>query len=105
PKRLVEIGNAGHNSFTDLCLVTKRGGGMVKFAIDHGLVSPSLTQVLLSGCEDTAITSAKFWPVVQHFTVAQLRASLGIDPRPVGLDARVVHAFPGVEVTYDAQPR
>jgi len=31
PKRRVEIGNAGHNSFTDLCVITRSGGGLVGY--------------------------------------------------------------------------
>ena len=103
PKRRVEIGNAGHNSFTDLCVVTENGGGMVGFAIENGLVPGAAAKLLLNGCEKTALTSERFWPVVQHLTVAELRTSLGIDPQPVGLGAGIARAFPGITVTYEQE--
>ncbi|MDQ1383555.1 MAG: hypothetical protein QOG65_934, partial [Actinomycetota bacterium] len=40
----------------------------------------------------------------QHFTVAELRAELGIDPQPVGLADSITSAFPGVSVTYRHKP-
>jgi dienelactone hydrolase len=103
PKRRVEIGNAGHNSFTDLCVVTKDGGGMVGFAIANHLVPENLVAQLMNGCEKAALTPEQFWPVVQHFTVAELRTELGIDAQPVGLDAGSTRAFPGIPVTYEQQ--
>jgi dienelactone hydrolase len=103
PTRRVEIGNAGHNSFTDLCVVLKSGGGVAQFAIDNRLIPEGLATLLLNGCEDTALTPEKFSPVAQHFTVAELRAALGIDAKPVGLGARAARAFPGITVTYQAR--
>jgi dienelactone hydrolase len=103
-KRLVEIGPAGHNSFTDLCIVTKAGGGSLKYAIDNHLVPASATTILLNGCGKTDLPSEKFFPVVQHFTVAELRSVLGVDPQPVGLGDGVTRAFPGVTVRYRHQP-
>jgi len=103
PKRRVEIGPAGHNSFTDLCVVTRAGGGMVGFAIENDLVPKNLAKLLLSGCEESALPAEEFWPVAQHFTVAELRTSLGIDATPVGLGAGITRAFPGVAVTYRQQ--
>lgn len=104
PKRRVEIGNAGHNSFTDLCVVSRSGGGMVQYAVKNHLVNEGLAKLLLNGCEKTALTPEKFWPVVQHFTVAELRAELGTDAQPVGLGDGIARAFPGVTVTYQHRP-
>jgi dienelactone hydrolase len=104
PKRRVEIADAGHNSFTDLCVVTRKGGGLVQFAVQNHLVSEEAARVLLSGCEETALKPEKVWPVAQHFTVAELRAALGIDSRPVGLGDDVSRAFKGITVTYEHQP-
>ena len=104
PKRRVEIANAGHNSFTDLCVVTRNGGGLVQFAVQNHLVSEDVARVLLNGCEEGALKPEKVWPVVQHFTVAELRAALGIDSRPVGLGDDVSRAFKGITVTFEHQP-
>jgi dienelactone hydrolase len=104
PKRRVEIGNSGHNSFTDLCVVTRSGGGLVGLAVKNHLVGEDVAKLLLNGCEKTALTPEMFWPVVQHFTVAELRSALGIDAQPVGLGDGVSRAFPGITVTYQHQP-
>ncbi len=104
PKRWVEIGNAGHNSFTDLCLVTRAGGGSVKFAIDSHLVPADEAPILLNGCGAADLKSERFFPVVQHFTVAELRSVFGIDTQPVGLSDGITRAFPRIKVTYRHQP-
>jgi hypothetical protein len=44
------------------------------------------------------------WPVVQHFTVAEFRAALGIDAQPVGLGDGISRKFPGITVTYQHRP-
>lgn len=104
PKRLIEIDRAGHNSFTDACPVIRRGGGLIEFARQNHLVSEQLLQLGLNGCELKNLDAATFWPVVQHFTVAELRSALGIDKQPVGLGDGIVHAFPGVTLTSTHQP-
>ena len=104
PKRRVEIGNSGHNSFTDLCVVTRSGGGLVGSAVKNHLVGEDVAKLLLNGCEQTALTPERFWPVVQHFTVAELRSALGIDAQPVGLGDGISRAFPGITVTYQHEP-
>jgi dienelactone hydrolase len=104
PKRRVEIGNAGHNSFTDLCLVTRSGGGMVQYAVKSHLVGQALAKLLLNGCEKTAVIPEQFFPVVQHFTVAELRSVLHIDTEEVGLGDTISRAFPGITITYRHQP-
>jgi hypothetical protein len=50
------------------------------------------------------LTPETFFPVAQHFTVAELRAALGIDAQPVGLGDDITRAFPGVSVAYRHQP-
>jgi dienelactone hydrolase len=104
PKRRVEIANAGHNSFTDLCEVTRNGGGFVGYAVQNQLVPPDLAKILLNGCEETALTPEQFWPVVQHFTIAELRVTLGVDEKPIGLGDSITRAFPGITVAYEHQP-
>ena len=103
-KRWVEVGPAGHNSFTDLCLVTRAGGGYVKFAIDTQLIPPAAATLLLNGCGNTDLRSERFFPVVQHFTVAELRSVFGIDKQPVGLGDGITQSFPGITVTYHHEP-
>lgn len=104
PRRFVEIGGAGHNSFTDSCPVIRQGGGLIEFARQRKLVAESLLKLGENGCEAGSIDPEKVWSVVQHFTVAELRAVFGVDKRPVGLGSGVARAFPGVRVTYLQQP-
>jgi len=104
PKRRVEIEAGGHNSFSDICLVIRAGGGLVEFARQNHLVSDQLLALALNGCAKTDIAPQQFWPVVQHFTVAELRSVFGQDPQPVGLGDSIVNAFGAVKVKYQHQP-
>jgi predicted dienelactone hydrolase len=92
--RFVEIADAGHNSFTDLCSVIRDGGGLVSFAREQHLVSDSLLNLAVNGCDAQHVDPAKFWPIVQHFTVAEMRSAFGIDKQPVGLGQAVTTKFP-----------
>jgi hypothetical protein len=100
----VEIGNAGHNTFTDTCEVIRGGGGLIEYARKNKLVSGELLDLATNGCAKKNLDPQRFFPVVQHFTVAQLRDVFGIDSQPVGLGDGVTGAFDGVEVTYEHQP-
>jgi dienelactone hydrolase len=100
PTRKVVIEGGGHNSFTDLCVVTRDGGGMVTMAVEQHLVPDALAKVLLNGCEPNALAPERFWPVAQHFTVPELRLALGEDVPPAALSTDAARAFPGLTVTY-----
>ncbi len=104
PKRYVTIEAGGHNSFSDVCPVIKSGGGLIQFAIANHLVNPKLAQLGFNGCNANDIDAAKFWPIVQHFTVAELRSVFGQDPTPVGLGAGITEAFAPVGITYLHSP-
>lgn len=104
PKRRVEVANAGHNTFTDICDVIRGGGGLIKFALDNHFISGQLEQLAVNGCAQDNLPPAQFLPVVQHFTVAELRDALHIDPQPIGLGDGIAQAFPGVTITYWHQP-
>jgi hypothetical protein len=93
PKRRVEIGNAGHNTFTDVCTVIRGGGGLIEFARQNHLVADNLLQLGLNGCQKRDTDPKEFWPLVQHFTVAELRGVL-LDAQPVGLGDGITRAFP-----------
>jgi dienelactone hydrolase len=106
PKRFVEIGGpaAGHNTFTDLCDVIRTGKGLVEFARKNNLISGRLLDLAVNGCNATDLEPARFFGVVQHFTVAELRAAFGIDPSPVGLDDSITTAFGDIPVQYRHDP-
>jgi dienelactone hydrolase len=104
PKRRVEIEAGGHNSFSDVCTVIRAGGGLVEFARQNHLVADNLLGLALNGCKSTDIMPEQFWPIVQHFTVAELRSVFGQDPQPVGLGDSITAAFGAVKVKYQHQP-
>lgn len=106
PSRLVEIGgaNTGHNEFTDICAVIRSGNGLVGFAKANHLVSDQLLTLGENGCQPTDLDPDRFMPIVQHFTVAELRSAFGIDPQPVGLDDSITSAFGDIPVRYEHTP-
>jgi len=106
PKRFVEIGGsaAGHNTFTDVCTVIRDGGGLLAYAQQNHLVADNLVKLGENGCAATDLPPEKFQPVVQHFTVAELRSEFGLDPQPVGLDDSITTAFGDVPVQYQHTP-
>jgi dienelactone hydrolase len=106
PKRYVEIGGpaAGHNTFTDVCAVIRDGGGLLAFAQKNHLVADELVKLGENGCAPNDIAPERFQPIVQHFTVAELRSEFGIDPQPVGLDDSIASAFGDIPVKYQHAP-
>ncbi len=104
PKRRVEIANAGHNGFTDSCVVIRRGGGLIEFARSIKIVPDELLALGENGCGPSTLEPQLGWRVMLHFTVAELRASFGIDRKPVGLGDAITKAFPGVTISYEHQP-
>ena len=102
PKRLVQLdGGAGHATFIDVCAPARQeviesgqpreqGSGIIALAFD--------------GCDADDVDPVEAGRVIQHFTVAHLRASLGIDREPVGLGDDVLDEFPDVPVRYEHTP-
>jgi len=102
PKRLVVVDEAGHLEFTDICLVGADKGGLLAIAAKVGLQVPELLARLFNdGCTPEFLPTAQAQPAEYHFTVAQLRWSMGIDPEPVGLGPGVVASFLPTKVTYE----
>lgn len=94
PKRLVVIDGAGHNSFTDICASVQAGTDLIGLALEIGFPIPeNLAAGATDGCEEGSIDVDLGWRITQHFTVAQLRHALGVDPDPIGLGPAVVDDF------------
>ncbi len=101
PATFVEISGEGHNTYTDICTAIRSGtGGLVAYAAAIHFISPELARLANSGCNKTDIPPQRFWPIVQYYTVAQLRASLGIDESAEGLAPPSPGQFPGFSLTY-----
>ena len=73
PKSLVEISGEGHNTYTDICVGIRSGGGLISYAISHHLVTPSLAKLGINGCQSSDLAPQRFWPIVQYYTVLQLK--------------------------------
>lgn len=94
PKRLVIIEETGHNSFSDTCTPIREGASLAQLAREAGLqIDDRLLALAENGCGDEDIAPEDAWSIAQHFTVAQLRESLGIDAPAVGLGAGVADEF------------
>lgn len=105
PKYLVEVADAGHLVFSDICLIGREQGGLVALTKEAGLDLPdNLLRLASDGCEDDALLPSKAFAAIDHFSVAFLRSSLGIDEKPVDLDAATAEAFTTADVTLTADP-
>jgi dienelactone hydrolase len=101
PKRAVVIDRAGHNSFGDSCIAIRNGTDLVGLVKLLGLQIPDDLLVLATnGCEADNLDPELALTVIQHFTVAHLRAAFDLDVPPVGLGDGIATAFDGVSLTY-----
>lgn len=101
PKRFVAVGRAGHNSYTDSCAIIHGGNNFLIKLMEAGFpIPPELLALAIDGCRPENLAPAQFWKVAQHFTVAHIRAALGLDGSPVGLGEGVATAFGDVTVRY-----
>lgn len=98
PTTWVEVGGAGHDTYTDICPQIRSGGGLVGFAMSLHLVSAELAKLAVNGCQKDNLTPARFLPVVQYYTVVALRLGLHLSTATDELGAPPAGAFPGVHV-------
>lgn len=84
PARLLLVEGAGHLAFTDICLIGRERGGVLRIAQDAGVELDELLITLATdGCQAEALPAEAAWPAINHFTVAHLRAHLGaVGPGP-----------------------
>ena len=101
PTNFVEISGEGHDTYTDICTSIRSGvGGLVGFAESVHFISPQLAKLANSGCAATDLAPQRFWPIVQYYTVAELRNGLGIDRSGAGLAPASAGQFKGFVITY-----
>ena len=98
PKALVEISGEGHNTYTDICTGIRSGGGLISYAVSAGFVQAKLAELGINGCQATDIDPVRFWPIVQFYTVLQLKNQLGGDSTAT-IPAPAPGQFPGFTVT------
>jgi predicted dienelactone hydrolase len=100
PKYLVEIADAGHLVFSDICRIGRDQGGLVSLVDQAGLDIPEqFLQLAKDGCEEGDLPPEDAFPAIDHLSVAFLRDVFGLDDAPVGLDPSVTEAFTDADVT------
>jgi dienelactone hydrolase len=98
PKALVEISGEGHNTYTDICTGIRSGGGLISYAISAGFVKASLAKLGINGCQSSDLAATRFWPIVQYYTVLQMKNQLGGDTTAT-IPSPAPGQFPGFTVT------
>jgi dienelactone hydrolase len=101
PRSLVEISGEGHNTYTDICVGIRQGGGLISYAVSHHLVSASLARLGINGCQAKDLAPPRFWPIVQYYTVFQLKAVFSHGRTTVPVPAE--NTFPGFNVQVTQQ--
>jgi len=104
PKRFVQIANAGHLVFSDLCYIGESQGGLLAIAEKYGVAGASLLAPLASnGCPwqadagYTPITPQEGWAVVNFATSAVFEETLLCDPTMTAQIAGIATTLPNVD--------
>jgi hypothetical protein len=98
PKSLIEISGEGHNTYTDICVGIRMGGGLISYAVASHIISPTLATFGINGCQASNLAPQRFWPIVQFYTVLQLKNQFGGDATAT-IPAPAPGQFPGFTVT------
>jgi predicted dienelactone hydrolase len=102
PRQLAVLSGVTHLGFMDVCPIAADRGGVLQVAADAGVAVPEvIARLYADGCDPKYTAAPTAWPAIQHLTIAQLRAALGVDPAPVGLDASLADAYDGLTIRYE----
>lgn len=103
PKRFVQLADAGHLAFSDLCSIGASQGGLLAIAVKYGVNGASTLASLASdGCpwqtgkSYTAIPPEQGWAIVDFATSAVLEGTLMCDPTMAATVAGIQQAVPNV---------
>lgn len=103
PKRFVQLADAGHLSFSDLCAIGASEGGLLAVAEKYNVTGASTLAPLASdGCpwqtgkSYTPISPADGWAIVDYATSAVLEATLMCDVAMPAAIAGIQQAVPHV---------
>jgi dienelactone hydrolase len=102
PKSLIEIGGEGHNTYTDICVGIRQGAGLINFAVANHFTSPQLAKLGINGCQAKDAAPQRFWPIVQYYTVFQLKSVFGGNPSAT-VPVPAPGTFPGMTVSITQQ--
>jgi dienelactone hydrolase len=102
PRRLVEIADAGHLVFSDLCLIGADQGGLVGIVEEIGLDIPEdLLQLASDGCGEGYPPVTDAFPAIDAVTVAFLGEVFGDDDLGALLATGEVPVGTGATLTVD----
>ncbi|MBX3272328.1 MAG: dienelactone hydrolase family protein [Sandaracinaceae bacterium] len=84
--RYVSVTGAGHLAFSDICLIGRERGGVLRIAQEAGLeISDLVVRLASDGCRPDDLPAEEAWPLIRHYVTATLRAHLEA-PDPGALD-------------------
>ena len=92
PKYFVQIKGAGHLVFSDICLIGRTGGGIIAIGERLGLPIQMFAKLGTDGCQPPDIRPELAFPAIDDLSIDFLRWTLGIEPKPVGLDDPTIGA-------------
>lgn len=84
PKYFAEMLDAGHNVYSDLCMIGAGDGGILAIAAALGVSVPTnIATLAVDGCEAPNQPVTNSWPAIDQLTVGAVRNFLGIDTSTV----------------------
>lgn len=90
PRRYIAIKDAGHLAPSDLCVIGRERGGILKIAQDSGIsINTLLRSLANNGCTQRDLRVERAWPILTHMSVAHLRRAFGqpLDEAAIGQPA------------------
>jgi Chlorophyllase enzyme len=80
PKYFNEMLNAGHNVYSDLCMIGAGNGGILAIAAALGVPVPTgVARLAVDGCQSPDQPVTNSWPAINQMTVGAIRSFLGFD--------------------------
>ena len=80
PKYFTEMANAGHNVYSDICVIGAGNGGILAIAAALGVEVPTNVATLaVDGCKSPNQPVTNSWPAINELTVGAARNFLGFD--------------------------
>ncbi len=79
-KYFAEMANAGHNVYSDICVIGAGNGGILAIAAALGVAVPTNVATLaVDGCKSPNQPVTNSWPAINELTVGAARNFLGFD--------------------------
>lgn len=104
--RHLVIDRAGHLAFTDICVIGREKGGILKIAEASGVEVPLFVTLLATdGCRRNDLRAEIAWPMIAHFSVAELIDVFGMseDMAPTYLEQEAATCFGELAKSYEIE--